>query len=279
MHAELVALVLVSALLHASWGAVVKSSADRLMATTVGTLVPALICVVLARSVTPPAVAAWPYLAASVALHMAYYGFLLLAYRLGDLNQVYPIARGGTPLVVAAIAVLALGEDMSFMRMLGVALVALGLFAIAAERSLLTARGAMAIGCAVLTAVMIGSATAIDFVGLHRANSTLGYIVWINLLEGFMLLPLALVVRWGEFKTLPWRELPRQGLAGLVVAASYGMMLWALSLGAIAPIAALRETSVVFAALIGAAFLGEPMGRRRAIAAVVVAIGAVVVNL
>lgn len=279
MHAELVALVLASALLHASWGAVVKSSADRLMATTVGTLVPALICAVLARGVTPPAMEAWPYLAASVVLHMAYYGFLLLAYRLGDLNQVYPIARGGTPLVVAAIAVLALGETLSSPRLAGVAIVALGLFVIAADRTLLTARGAQAIGCAALTAVMIGSATAVDFVGLHRANSTIGYIVWINLLEGLVLLPLALLVRRRALKSLPWRELPRQGLAGLVVAASYAMMLWALSLGAVAPIAALRETSVVFAALIGAAFLGEPMGRRRAAAAVIVAVGAVVVNL
>lgn len=279
MHAELVALVLVSALLHACWGAVVKSSADRLMATTVGTLVPALICLGLMRSVTPPALAAWPYMAASVALHMAYYGFLLIAYRFGDLNQVYPIARGGTPIVVAAIASFLLDEELSPARLVGVAIVAAGLFAIAADRSLLTRRGAMAIGSAVLTAVMIGSATAVDFVGLHRANSTLGYIVWINLFEALVLLPFALLIRWGGLKTLPWRELPRQALAGLVVAASYAMMLWALSLGAIAPIAALRETSVVFAALIGAAFLGEPMGRRRAVAAVVVAIGAVIVNL
>ncbi len=279
MHAELVALVLVSALLHACWGAVVKSSADRLMATTVGTLVPALICLGLMRSVTPPALAAWPYMAASVALHMAYYGFLLIAYRFGDLNQVYPIARGGTPIVVAAVALFLLDEELSPARLVGVAIVAAGLFAIAADRSLLTRRGAMAIGSAVLTAVMIGSATAVDFVGLHRANSTLGYIVWINLFEALVLLPFALLIRWGGLKTLPWRELPRQALAGLVVAASYAMMLWALSLGAIAPIAALRETSVVFAALIGAAFLGEPMGRRRAVAAVVVAIGAVIVNL
>lgn len=279
MHAELVALVLVSAFLHACWGAVVKSSADRLMATTVGTLVPALICLGLMRSVTPPALAAWPYMAASVALHTAYYGFLLIAYRFGDLNQVYPIARGGTPVVVAAIAVLVLDESLSPARLIGVAIVAAGLFAIAADRSLLTGRGVMAIGSAVLTAVMIGSATAIDFVGLHRANSTLGYIVWINLFEALVLMPFALLIRWGELKTLPWRELPRQGLAGLVVAASYAMMLWALSLGAIAPIAALRETSVVFAALIGAVFLGEAMGRRRAVAAAIVAVGAAVVNL
>jgi uncharacterized membrane protein len=174
---------------------------------------------------------------------------------------------------------LVLDEELSPARLVGVAIVAAGLFAIAADRSLLTRRGAMAIGSAVLTAVMIGSATAVDFVGLHRANSTLGYIVWINLFEALVLLPFALLIRWGGLKALPWRELPRQALAGLVVAASYAMMLWALSLGAIAPIAALRETSVVFAALIGAAFLGEPMGRRRAIAAAAVAVGAVIVNL
>jgi uncharacterized membrane protein len=278
MHAELVALVLVSALLHAIWGAVVKSSADRLMATTVGTLVPALICLFLVRTVTAPDAAAWPFIAGSVALHMAYYAFLLLAYRFGDLSQVYPVARGGTPLVVGAIAVLVIGEALSPMRMAGIAIVAIGLFVIAADRRLLTAHGALAIGAALLAAIMIGTATAVDFVGLHRANSTLGYIVWINLLEGLVLLPLALAIRRNALKALPWRELPKQGFAGLIVVASYGMMLWALSLGAVAPIAALRETSVVFAVLIGAAFLGEPMGRKRAVAAIIVAIGALVVN-
>lgn len=279
MHAELVALVLVSALLHAIWGAIVKSSADRLMATTVGTLVPAIVCAFLARTVTAPDQAAWPYMALSVALHMAYYGALLVAYRFGDLSQVYPIARGGTPLVVGAIAVLVLAEPVSQLRMIAIGVVALGLFVIAADRRLLTWQGALAIGASTLAAAMIGTATAIDFVGLHRANSTLGYIVWINLLEGIVLLPLALAIRRNELGTLPWRELPKQGFAGLIVVASYGMMLWALSLGAVAPIAALRETSVVFAVLIGAAFLGEPMGRKRGIGAIIVALGAIIVNL
>lgn len=279
MHPELVALVLVSAFLHASWGAVVKASSDRLMATTVGVLVPALICLVLARQVTPPAVPAWPWLMASVALHQAYYLFLLLAYRYGDLNQVYPIARGGAPLVVAAIAVLWLQEPMPPMRLAGMALISAGLFALAIDKRLFTREGAIGVACAAATALMIGASTAIDYVGLHRANSTMGYIVWINLMEAVFLVPVALLVRRKALPNLPWRELPRQVTAGLVVAASYAMMLWALSLGAAAPVAALRETSVVFAALIGAVFLREKMGRRRAIAAAVVAAGVVVLNL
>ena len=279
MHAELVALVLVSAFLHAIWGAVVKASRDRLMATTVGVLVPALICLVLARQVTPPAGAAWPWLIASVALHMAYYLFLLIAYRFGDLGQVYPIARGGAPLVVAVIAVLWLDEAMPPTRVGGMAMISLGLFALAFDRRLFTREGAIGVGCAAITATMIGASTAIDFVGLHRANSTMGYIVWVNLLEALLLVPATLLIRGGALKRLPWRELPRQALAGIVVAASYAMLLWALSLGAVAPVAALRETSVVFATLIGTVFLGEKMGRRRAIAAGVVAAGVVVLNL
>lgn len=279
MRAELVALVLVSAFLHASWGAVVKASSDRLMAATVGVLVPALICAVLARQVTPPAVPAWPWLLGSAALHQAYYLFLLIAYRYGDLNQVYPIARGGAPLVVAAITVLWLQEPLPPMRAAGMALISGGLFALAVDKRLFTREGAIGVGCAAATALMIGTSTAIDFIGLHQANSTMGYIVWINLMEAVVLVPVALIARRRQLPNLPWRELPRQMIAGIVVAASYAMMLWALSLGAAAPIAALRETSVVFAALIGAVFLREKMGRRRIAAACVVAAGVVVLNL
>jgi len=279
MHAELVALVLVSAFLHACWGAVVKASRDRLMATTVGVLVPALICLVLARQVTPPAVPAWPWLMASVALHQAYYLFLIVAYRFGDLNQVYPIARGGAPLVVAAITLLWLDDPLPPARAFGMVLISGGLFALAVDRRLFTREGAISVACAAVTALMIGSSTAIDYIGLHKANSTMGYIVWISLMEAVFLLPAALLIRHRSLHKLPWRELPRQTLAGLVVAASYAMMLWALSLGAAAPIAALRETSVVFAALIGAVFLREKMGRKRAIAAGIVALGVVALNL
>jgi len=279
MQPDLVALVLFSAFLHAMWGAAVKSSRDRLMAATTGVLVPALICVVLARQVTAPAVEAWPFLAGSAALHVGYYAFLLLAYRVGDLSQVYPIARGGAPLVVAAIVTLWLDEPMPQTRAAGVALVSAGLFALAIDRRLFTRQGAVAVGCASAAALIIGSSTALDFIGLQRANATLGYIVWINLAEAVVLVPAVLWFRRRRLNVLPWRELPRQAMAGVVVAASYAMLLWALSLGAAAPVAALRETSVVFAALIGTAFLGEPLGRRRIAAALVVALGVVVLNL
>jgi drug/metabolite transporter (DMT)-like permease len=279
MHAELVALVLVSAFLHAIWGAVVKASRDQLMATTVGVLVPALICLVLARQVTPPAAPAWPWLIASVALHMGYYLFLLVAYRFGDLGQVYPIARAGAPLVVAAIALVWLGETLPVSLAGGMAMISGGLAALAVDRRLFTRSGAIGVGCALATATMAGASTVVDFIGLHRANSTMGYIVWINLIEALVLVPAALLIRGGALKRLPWRELPRQAAAGVVVAASYAMLLWALSLGAVVPIAALRETSVAFATLIGAVFLRERMGPRRAMAAGAVAAGVAVLNL
>ncbi|MCC7045905.1 MAG: EamA family transporter [Alphaproteobacteria bacterium] len=279
MHAELVALVLVSAFLHAIWGTVVRASRDRLMATTVGVLVPGLICLVLVRGVTPPAGPAWPWLIASVALHLGYYLVLMVAYRFGDLAQVYPIARGGAPLVVAAIAVAWLDEPMPPSRVIGIAMISFGLFGLAIDRRLFTRKGAIGLGCAVVTATMIGASTAVDFVGLHRANSTMGYIVWINLIEALLLVPGGLLIRAGAIKRLPWRELPRQAAAGLVVAASYAMLLWALSLGDAMPVAALRETSVVFATLVGTVFLGETMGWQRALAAGVVAAGVLVLNL
>jgi drug/metabolite transporter (DMT)-like permease len=272
MHAELVALVLVSAFLHAAWGSVARASRDRLVATAVGALVPALICLALARQVTPPAGPAWPWLVGSVALHMAYYLLLLAASRFAGLDRAYPVARGAAPVATAAIALAVLDAALAPLQALGLAMVSGGILALAADRRLLSRAGAAGAGCAVAAAVAAGAATVVDFVGLHRANSTMGYIVWINLLEALLLVPATLLIR-GGLRRLPWRELPRQALAGLAVAASYAMLLWALSLGEAVPVAALREISVVFALLIAAAFLGEKLGRRRAIAAGVAATG------
>ena len=279
MQAELIALVLVAAFLHGLWGAAGKGSRDPVMAATVGALVPALAAaaLVLGRGITAPSAWAWPWMAASVALHLLYIAAMLLAWRYLALVLAYPIARAGAAPVAAGLGALLLDQPLSAASLAGLAALALGLLVLGADRALLAGRGAAGAALAVLSAVSLGGATAVDFVGLHRADSTLGYIVWINLAEGAVIVPAALLMRRRGLAQLPWRELPLHALTGLCAAASYAMVLWALSLAPLAPVAALRETQALFAALIGAAFLGQRLGLRGWAAAALVAAGAVAV--
>ncbi|MGQ0675589.1 MAG: hypothetical protein ACT4N4_05815 [Rhodospirillales bacterium] len=278
MHAELIALVLAAAFLHGIWGAAGKGSRDPVMAATVGALVPALVAAALARGVTAPSAWAWPWMAASIALHLIYIAAMLLAWRYLALGVAYPSARAGAAPGAAAIGALFLDQPPPLAAMAGLAAIAVGLLALGMDRALLEGRGLAGAALAAASALCLGGAMAIDYVGLHRADSTLGYIVWINLLEGALIVPAALILRRKRLALLPWRELPLQALTGLCAAASYAMVLWALSLAPLAPVAALRETQALFAALIGAAFMGEALGRRRPAAVLLVAAGVVAVS-
>ncbi len=280
MQAELIALVLVAAFLHGVWGAAGKGSRDPIMAATVGALVPALVAaaLILMHGITAPSAWAWPWMAASIALHLLYIAAMLLAWRYLALTRAYPIARAGAAPAAAAIGVLFLDQSVSFAGTAGLAAIAVGLLLLGMDRALLDGRGALGALLAIVSALCLGGATAVDFVGLHRADSTLGYIVWINLLEGALIVPAAFILRRKRLASLPWRELPLQAVTGLCAAASYAMVLWALSLAPLAPVAGLRETQALFTALIGAAFMGEALGRRGAAAAALVASGALAVG-
>ncbi len=279
MQAELIALVLVAAFLHGVWGAAGRASRDPAMAAVVGMLLPALIAAGLARVVTAPASEAWPWMAASIGLHLGYILSLLLAWRFLALTVAYPIARAGAVPAAAAAGLLWLDLPLPATAMAGIGAIAMGLAVLGASRAVLTTRGFAGAAVALLAAVFLGGATAMDFVGLHRAQSTLGYIVWINLLEGAAILLLAVLARGRRVLALPWRELPLQILCGLCVGASYAMVLWALSLAPLAPVAALRETQALVAALFAAAFLNEKLDARRIAACVLVVSGLVAVSL
>lgn len=280
MQAELIALVLVAAFLHGIWGAAGKNSRDPVMAATVGALVPALAAaaLILLRGITAPSAWAWPWMAASIALHLLYAAAMLLAWRYLALILAYPIARAGAAPVAAALGTMFFEQTLSAPAMAGLAAIAVGLLALGMDRALLGGRGILGAALAAVSALCLGGATAVDFVGLHRADSTLGYIVWINLLEGALIVPAALILRRKRLASLPWRELPLHAATGLCAAASYAMVLWALSLAPLAPVAGLRETQALFAALIAAAFMGEALGWRGGVAIVLVAAGAIAVG-
>jgi drug/metabolite transporter (DMT)-like permease len=274
-------LVLLAAVLHASWNVLVKVGDDRLLvqATIIGT--GSLLCALLLPWSVLPATASWPFIVGSMLIHNVYFFFLLRAYGHGDLSQVYPIARGTSPLVVALLAIPLAGERLALHGLVGVLLVTLGLASLASGGGVPGERRAL--GYAIGTGLLIASFTLVDGIGVRRAGSPLAFILWMQALE---VVPIGIFValrrraRLATFLAAGGRRGLLGGVLGGVMAAmAYGIVLWAYSRASLAPVAALRETSVVMATLFGALSLGEPFGPRRVIASIVVVVGVALLNV
>jgi drug/metabolite transporter (DMT)-like permease len=262
----IVALLLAAALMHASWNALLKADRSDRLATfgvimTTGTVMGG-VAVPFLPSIGP---AAWKFLAVSVMVHVAYYTFLLKAYSYGDLSHTYPIARGLGPLLVALVSGQLIGEHLRAQDMMGVLLLSGSLAALAlplkASKPPRGDRHGLATLFAVLTGMTIASYIVADGFGVRAAGPDmahrLAYIAWLCVFEGPWLLVLAF---------------------GVIANTGYGIAIYALVLGPMAHVAALRETSVLFGALMGTILLGEPFGRRRIVAAAIIVTGLTLMN-
>jgi drug/metabolite transporter (DMT)-like permease len=270
-----VALVLLAAVLHAGWNAVVKTGADRVLTMALVIGVGAAGAALALPFVPPPAPASWGFLLLSGLVHIGYFAFLLEAYRFGDLSRVYPIARGAAPLLVALGAAVFAGERLGAAQLGAVALVAGAIASLALERGGLRGDGRRSLLLALATAVIIATYTIVDGLGVRRADGPLGYILWLFVLDAVPLLAYAALTRGARVGAYLRAHWPASLVAGVMCGGAYGLAIWALSLGAMAHVSALRETSVLFAALIGGRLLGEPFGRRRLAAAFAVVAGIV----
>jgi len=283
----IVGLLLMAALMHASWNAILKSDQSDRLATfgvimTTGTVM-GLVAVPFLPWIEP---AAWKYLASSVLIHVLYYTFLLKAYSYGDLSHTYPIARGLGPLLVALVSGRFIGEHLRGQDIAGVLLLSFGLVTLAMPLRNVVPRPGSRHGLATLFAVLTGFTIAAyiiaDGLGVRSAGPTiqhrLSYIAWLCIVEGPWLLVLAVALRprtvWTHLRRTWWRGV----IGGVIANVGYGIAIYALVLGPMAHIAALRETSVLFGALIGTLLLGEPFGRRRVAAAFVIVSGLVLMN-
>lgn len=266
-----VPLVLCAAALHATWNALVKPAGDRL-ATMAGLCAAmAAVCVPAALVLSPPRSAALPELAATSVLHTLYNLVLVASYRDSDFSQVYPIARGTAPPTVALAAVIVVGERLGAVRIAGLLVLSAGLFVLALGPR---AGHRRALGLALLTGLLIAAYTVVDGVGVRRSGTPLGYAVWLFAASG-LLTALAVAARRRRRVALT----PVSAAAALLAMLAYGLVLWAQTRGALAVVAGLRETSVVFAALIGAVAFHERMGTRRVLASATVAGGAIMLAL
>ena len=272
-----VAITLVAAVLHAVWNAVAHGIPDRLVGFALIGVAYTVIAGAGALVLGLPPAAAWPAILASAGLHAVYTLLLWTSYELGDFSQVYPVARGSAPLMVVAIET-ALGRDVPALQLLGIAVISLGLISLALDGGRPSRASLPALGAALATGVAIAGYTVVDATAVATTPVAV-YAVWMFLLQG-PLMPAIALARRGRALGAQVRPVALAGLGGGVVSlVAYGLVLVAQTSGATAAIAALRESSIVIGALIGSLFLGERFGRSRVIAAAVVAVGIVLVDL
>lgn len=272
MTPAVIALALLAAILHATWNAVLRIGADRLWTVTVMSFAMTLVAIPVAAWQPLPPVGAWLYLVLSAALQVGYSVFLVAAYRHGELGQVYPIVRGSVPLLVTLGGFVLAGQHLGAGSIAGVVLVALGIMSLALGKG---RAGTASILLALATGLFIASYTMVDAIGVRLAGNPTAYAAWICLIYG-LLLPLTFITLRGRLMVDIRAPETWKALAGGVMSLlAYGAVVAALAAGPAGPITALRETSVVFAALIGRLFLGETLTTRRLAACAVVVAGAV----
>ncbi len=283
--------VLFGALLHASWNALVKSSSDKALDTVLIHVVGSLFALPLVVWLGWPKPEAWPFIAASVTIHIAYYLLLTGAYKSGDLGLTYPLMRGTAPLLVALVSVATLGEHLSLAGWLGVVGVSVGVLVLGLPGKLLPATDQTeqiklrnkAIRFALANAVIIAIYTVLDAKGARASGNALQYVVALFLLDGW---PFAFIVliRRGRAAQPYIRAYAKKrwpvALGGAVASlGSYGIALWAMTLAPVATVAALRETSVLFAALLGAWLLKERFTQRRVVGTLTIVAGVTALRL
>ncbi len=276
MEPIVIVLVLAAAVMHAVWNSILKVGTDRLMTMAVVIGMGGLLSPMLMIAGPPPLPESWFYIALSAAIHCFYFFFLIQAYEVGDLSHAYPLARGSAPLMVAAGGAWFANELLSPFELLGVVLVAAGIISLMLVSGEGRRRGDWrTLAYPLTTGMMIAAYTVTDGLGVRLSGNPASYVGWKVLLSALPIVALAIHRRRGDvldFLRRYWK--PSMG-GGVLAFSVYALVIWALSLGAMVHVSALRETSVVIAALIGSRLLGEPYGLRRVLSASTVTVGVI----
>lgn len=273
----MVGMILLAALMHASWNVMVKTDGDKLLNTGLIMSGLGIVSLPLLFFVDLPDRASWPFLLGSLITHMGYYIFLSAGYRQGELSLVYPTARGSSPLLIGLSAWLIMGETLSPWQMAGIAASSIGILSLAFDKPIDRAHSWRPILFGLFTGLTIMTYTLFDGQGVRHAGDRYGYIIWLFVLDAPMIL---LYCMWRRPAALAYfRAKWKFGLiGGLLSGGAYGISIYAMSLGALANVSALRETSVVFAALMSAFLLKERLPHRRYLSVFLVAAGAVLLH-
>lgn len=270
------AAVLLAALLHAAWNALVKRSDNKLLTTILVAASAALVAVCALPFLPQPDPASWAYIATSALIHVAYFVLIAFAYRLGDMGQTYPLMRGTAPFLIALVGGFLLHEPLSSASWIGITLISFGVLSMVTIKQEGDGKG---IALALFNAVIIASYTLVDGFGVRLSEAPASYTLWMLLLTGVPLVGWSLIARRSAivaYVRSHWR-IGLIGGSGTLIA--YSIVLWAMTMAPVAVVAALRETSILFGTAISALVLKERVGASRLAAACIIALGAIVLRL
>ncbi|MBY6067400.1 DMT family transporter [Leisingera aquaemixtae] len=278
MSGTVFAVVLLAAALHATWNALVKGGADKTASMTAVVLGQGAAGLLLLPIAPPLDWACWPYLLAGIALHLGYQLFLIQSYKLGDLTQVYPIARGASPLLVAAGTAMFLGAAFSQAELLALLMISAGILSIALVRRQDGTFSMKAGALALVTGMFIASYSIVDGQGARVAGTALGFFGTLTAANALAFGAIIGVSRPEMLRGLPalWRLAVFGGGASFT---AYVLVVWAFTQAPIALVTALRETSIIFALLLGVGFLGEKLDLRKVFSTALTLAGAVLLRL
>ena len=278
METGIALVVLGAALFHATWNALIKSGKDHLLSITGLNFASLVIGVLALPFFGIPDKASWPYLLASGLIHFGYYVALSEAYKHGDFSQAYPVARGAAPILVSLWGVFVLNESMSTIELISLIGVMAGILIFATRRLDQVVQNKVALISALCTSMFIAGCTLTDGVGGRLSGNVAGYMLTLTIIDGALIMIYTAIVRspaavWNTRKS--WRTLVPGALLSL---AAYTMVVWAMTRAPIPLVSALRETSIIIAALIGAFYFREPSGKRRIIASIVIFISVAILG-
>ncbi|TDQ22471.1 putative membrane protein [Raoultella sp. BIGb0149] len=269
-------ILLFAALLHASWNAIVKASGDKMYAAISVSGSAAVIALLLLPFAPQPSLASAPYLLLSSALQVVYTVLVAKTYQVSDMSQTYPLMRGTAPLLVAIVSVVFLGDRLSPLAWAGIGVICLAILAMAYNGRASSRRGVV---LALINACFIAGYTLVDGTGVRLSGSALGYTLWSFLMNGSCLLVWATIARRREVSRYLRQHWHKGLLGGVSTMGSYGLALWAMTQAPLAVVAALRETSILFGALIAFVLLKERVIPLRIAAACGIAAGAILLRL
>ncbi len=271
-------IVLFSALIHASWNAILKSSTNKLIDTTVICFFGGLICLIAIPFLPVVESAAWPYILVSSIVHVFYFIFLANAYKHSDFSHAYPLIRGAAPPLVALLAFFIVGEELPLIVWAGIILISLGIILPGRiQKGEATLKSVFFI---LATAVCIVTYTLIDGLGVRVSGSAASYVTYMSLIEGIILVSVMIFyLSPKEIISYARNRWHLCALAAFLSIFGYGLVLWAMNHAPIGVVSALRETSIIFGTLIGIYFFKEGFGRKRLVTAALICLGALMIKM
>ena len=270
--------VLGAAFLHATWNAIVKLGVSKLTTMFIMTFVQGTLGLVIALTREFPEQSVWPWLVASGVFHAAYKLFLSFAYEQGDLSRVYPIARGGAPMLVMVASLIWLNEELAALEYLGIFILGCGVLAMAQD-VFSSGESRKLIPFALGSALMTAGYSIVDGLGARLSGDTVAFVAWMFALDLMFFAPVVVMLRGRGTLVAPAKAWVMGGVAALASYGAYAIVVWAMTMAPLALVTALRETSILFAVLIGWLFFGEAMGRQKMLAAGLIVFGVILTRI